>query len=110
MIKKYTRERLYSRPDLTERGWTKSMQDRYLPEPDDFRENPHYKCAGVMHLWLRARIHRIEKGKRFQATKARADARRAKLPERQSKPRMTALERRQTEHDAAYAAGDGYYD
>lgn len=78
MQKKYVRDRLYSRPDLEARGWTRTMIDKHLPEPDDWRDNPIYKCAGAMPMWLRSRVHRIEKNKGFIRDMERVEARRAK--------------------------------
>ena len=59
----HDREKLYSRPDLKARGWTDTLIDRHLPEPDDYRDNPHYKCAGPMKMWLRRRVHCAERRK-----------------------------------------------
>ena len=94
-MKKYDRARLYSRPDLQERGWTKTMMNRHLPDPDDHRDNPYYKCAGAMPLWLRSRVHRIEKNKGFIRDMERANARRAKTAKPFRDPLQTRREREQ---------------
>ena len=67
MIKKYDRTTLYSRPQLKERGWTDSMIAAHLPTPDDYRDNPHYKCAGPMKFWLIKRVHHAERRKAVSA-------------------------------------------
>jgi len=63
------RNKLYSVPNLKDRGWTATAIKKFLPEmPDDIRDNPHYSRAGApMKFWLKARVHRAEKTKRFLA-------------------------------------------
>jgi len=74
----YDREKLYSVSDLKERGWTETAIKRFLPAPDDTRPNPHYSRAGApMKFWLKSRIHRIEKTKRFLAWQAKTEKRKA---------------------------------
>jgi hypothetical protein len=75
----YDREKLYSANDLRERSWTDTAMKRFLPAtPDDTRPNPHYSKAGApMKFWLRSRVHRVEKTKRFLAWQARIKERRA---------------------------------
>ena len=60
-------KKLYGVPQLKERGWTDTAIRRFLPdEPDERRDNPHYRRAGApMKFWLQARVHRVEKTKRF---------------------------------------------
>lgn len=60
---------LYSVPELKVRGWTDTAIKRFLPdEPDDTRDNPKYPNAGApMKLWLRSRVHRVERTKGFLA-------------------------------------------
>lgn len=74
----YAREKCYSVPDLKARGWTATAIRKFLPEePDDTRENPHYSTAGAaMKLWLRTRVHRVEKTKLFLAWKEGVGGRR----------------------------------
>jgi hypothetical protein len=104
-MKKYDRARLFSRPDLEERGWTRTMMNRHLPDPDDHRDNPFYKCAGAMPLWLRSRIHRIEKNKGFIRDMERANARRAKRKATvHSAPEQAATPEQNTEREARFAA------
>jgi len=59
------RSKLYSIPDLRARGWSPAAISRFLPEPDEWRENPYCRSAPAMKLWLRARVHRVEKTKRY---------------------------------------------
>jgi hypothetical protein len=72
-----TRDKLYSVPDLKDRGWTATAIKQFLPsEPDDTRDNPRYAHAGApMKFWHRTRVHRVEKTKRFQSWKEGTDAR-----------------------------------
>jgi len=63
------REKLYSIPDLQLRGWTKTAITSFLPAPDDTRPNPFYNEGGQMKFWLKSRVHRMEKTKRFLAWK-----------------------------------------
>lgn len=57
----HDRESLFSKPDLRERGWTDGLMRRFLPPPDDLRDNPYYTNAGSpMSLWLRDRVQEIE--------------------------------------------------
>lgn len=46
-----------SQSKLIERGWTKTMIDQVLGEPDMFKPNPAYKSAAPMRLYS---IYRIE--------------------------------------------------
>jgi hypothetical protein len=61
--------RLYSVPELKARGWTDTAIKRFLPgEPDGTRDNPRYPNAGAaMKLWMRSRVHRVERTKGFLA-------------------------------------------
>ena len=69
------RDKLYTVPDLKDRGWSASAIKLLLPvEPDDTRDNPRYARAGApMKLWLKTRVHRVEMTKRFQSWKEGAD-------------------------------------
>src|SRR5690348_10950004 len=71
------RDKLYSVPDLKDRGWTAAAIKNFLPAaPDDTRDNPRYARAGApMKLWLKSRVHRVEKTERFQSWKKGAEAR-----------------------------------
>ena len=65
------RKQLYSVPDLKGRGWTDTAIKKFLSsEPDDMRDNPRYSHAGAaMKMWLKIRVLRVEKTKRFVAWK-----------------------------------------
>lgn len=66
------RRRLYSVSELIDRGWTRSAIEKFLPAvPDDLRDNPHYARAGSpMKFWLKGRVYRVEKTKRFLSWKS----------------------------------------
>jgi hypothetical protein len=71
------RDKLYSVPDLKDRGWTATAIKKFLPvQPDDTRDNPHYSRAGAaMKFWWRTRVHRAEKTKKFLAWRQRVSDR-----------------------------------
>ena len=72
------RKLLFSISELKERGWTTTAITKYLPEPDDTRPNPHYSQAGApMKFWLKSRVYRVEKTKRFLAWRAGTENRKA---------------------------------
>lgn len=52
------------------RGWTDLLIKRFLPEPDKTVDNPHYKSAEPMKLWLISRVDEIEKTDEFIAVKS----------------------------------------
>jgi len=49
-----------SQSKLLERGWTKTMIDQVLGEPDMFKPNPAYKSAAPMRLYSIGRIEAAE--------------------------------------------------
>lgn len=73
----FTREQLYSVPDIKNRGWTDTAIKKFLPaQPDDTRPNPYYSRAGApMKFWLVRRVHRAEKTKKFTTWRAGAGER-----------------------------------
>jgi hypothetical protein len=76
-VSTYDRKQLFSIPELKTRQWTDTAIKRFLPEPDDTRPNPHYSRAGEpMKFWLKTRVQRVEKTKRFLEWKSGAVARR----------------------------------
>jgi hypothetical protein len=78
MNKAYNRTLLFSIPELKTRGWTDTAIKRFLPEPDDTRPNPRYSQAGApMQFWLKSRVYRVEKTKRFLAWRAGSETRKA---------------------------------
>ncbi|WP_172294193.1 hypothetical protein [Pseudoruegeria sp. HB172150] len=72
MESKHDRCKLLGTADLKERGWTDGLMKRHLPDPDDYRDNPHYKCASPMKFWLISTIKKIERRKSFQEDAARS--------------------------------------
>lgn len=66
MKKKYERDQLFGTNDLRERGWTDGLIARHLPEPDDFRDNPHYSTGAPMKFWLKDTVRKIERRKSFK--------------------------------------------
>lgn len=61
------RDELFSKPDLRERGWTDTMMNKFLPCPDDWRDNPFYKNAPPMEFWSTETVKEIESSPEFQA-------------------------------------------
>ncbi len=55
----------FSRTGLKARGWTDRAIDLFLSEPDLEMENPHYKNAAPMKLYLIRRVEEIEKTEGF---------------------------------------------
>lgn len=51
---------LLSRQDLLAQGWTDTLIKRHLPDPDDYRDNPHYRSAPPRKFWLRTRVDEVE--------------------------------------------------
>jgi hypothetical protein len=64
---------LYSIPELKDRGWTQSLIDKFLGEPDVLREHPTY--AAPKKLYLRSRALQCEASESFQAAKQKAATR-----------------------------------
>ncbi len=62
--------------DLKKRGWTDSLVQRFLPEPDETRVNPHYRSGPPMRLYRLKRVKSVEKRRDFQAALAKATQRR----------------------------------
>ncbi len=88
----YDRNKLYSVSDLRERGWTDTAIKRFLLVPDDTRPNPRYSQKGApMKFWLKLRVHRTEKTKRFLAWKAGVPDRKA-AAERAVATRISTME------------------
>jgi hypothetical protein len=48
------------------RGWTDRAIELFLKAPDKEAENPHYKCASPMKLYLIRRVEEVERSKEFQ--------------------------------------------
>lgn len=65
----------YTSASLKERGWTDTMIKKILGEPDEYVENPYYKCASPMRLWHVDTVKRAERRKAFKNAIAKSDAR-----------------------------------
>jgi hypothetical protein len=61
---------------ILERGWTRSMVDDLLGEPDEWRDNPKYRSAAPMRLYLYRRVVEMEATAEFAERLAKANARR----------------------------------
>ena len=59
----YERSKLFSVPNLKDRGWTAAAVKRFLPEPDDTRPNPFHKTGPEMGFYLISRVKQIERTK-----------------------------------------------
>jgi hypothetical protein len=70
------REEFLASPRLRARGWPESLIRRFLPEPDERRDNPHYKGGPPMRLYLRERVEEIEQTEEFREARAKAEPRR----------------------------------
>lgn len=57
----------FSVPDLKNRGWTDSLIKKFLGNPDKYRDNPYYKCAGKMKLYTIERVLQTEETPAFKA-------------------------------------------
>jgi hypothetical protein len=47
------------------RKWTDRLIKKYMPVPDEIRNNPHYKQASKMKLYKISRVESIEKNEQF---------------------------------------------
>ena len=54
-----------SKSTLKYRGWTEAGINRFLEMPDKEVDNPNYKNAWPMKLYLISRVEKIEKSKKF---------------------------------------------
>jgi hypothetical protein len=62
--------------DLRERGWTDTLIQRFLPDPDETRTNPHYRSGPRMKLYALGRVLGIESSTEFVPSLGRVLARR----------------------------------
>lgn len=67
----------YNRTEVKARGWTDALIRRFLGEPDATRENPRYKSAAPVRLYLRDRVEATEATAEFRAAVATGSNRRA---------------------------------
>lgn len=63
----------YTQSMIIDRGWSKSMIDKLLGEPDDFATNPHYKNSSPLKLYLISRVTSIECTEEFINLKLKKD-------------------------------------
>ena len=61
---------------VKERGWSDTMIDKFLPKPDQIKDNPKYKCAAPMKLYGKKRVERIEAKPTFLDAKEKSAVRR----------------------------------
>lgn len=62
---------------LTERGWTKTLVDRLLGQPDELKRNPIYRNAAPMRLYHIDRVQQVEASIEFITAKAAAAKRKS---------------------------------
>lgn len=60
---------------ILERGWTKSLINRFLPEPV-LKKNPKYACAAPMKLWEEEKVIEVERTDAFIAALTKLEKRR----------------------------------
>ncbi|MCM1569132.1 MAG: hypothetical protein NC081_06760 [Roseburia sp.] len=72
-----TKDNYITQSDLiNEFGWTKTLANRYLPEPI-LKTNPKYACAAPMKLWDKSVVLAAMEREDFQNDLAKAEKRRA---------------------------------
>lgn len=75
-----TSDKLYTKTQLKERGWTEGLVAKLLPEPDQIKPNPHHRSGPPMRLYRTDRVAEAEACEAFQeATAALANRRRAAM-------------------------------
>lgn len=75
-MKKYKKISL-TKSEVKSRGWTDKLVEQFLPEPDEIKVNPIYKCASPMKLYNISRVKRIERTKKFQTALEESRGRRS---------------------------------
>ena len=65
-LKEEEREKLFSTPELRERGWTPSMIKKLMPLHDNEQRNPKYRCAAPMKLYSKTKVYAYERGNRWK--------------------------------------------
>ena len=53
--------------DLKNRGWTRTMVQKFLGTADGFVQNPHIRTGRPMRLFRSQRVHEVETGEDFRA-------------------------------------------
>lgn len=77
---------------IKERRWTKKLIEKYLPEPCELKENPFYKSAAPMKLYLIEKIIEIEKDERFKEDFKKAKKRSATAKKIVEKKEMETID------------------
>jgi hypothetical protein len=80
---------------LKARGWTAALIRTLLGEPDTRADNPHYRKAAPMRLYLRARVEAVEASEAWQAaltTSAPRKAAAAQAVETKRQQLLTAIQ------------------
>lgn len=86
---------LLSVPDLKKRGWTNTLIQRHLGQPDRTIPNPHYRKAAPMRLYRLARVTAVEEADQWSDLIAKATARRmaaARAAETKTRALLAELE------------------
>jgi hypothetical protein len=60
---------------LRAQGWTESLLDRFLHEPDATANNPRFRNGSPMKLFRADRVRKIERSRSFKAALAKSDGR-----------------------------------
>lgn len=68
-------ETLVATCTVLERGWSKSMIERLLGDPDATRPNPHYRSGPPMRLYILSRVEAAEQSEAYVELAARKRAR-----------------------------------
>ena len=76
-----------SQSELMSRGWTKSLIEKFLPEPDKTKQNPRFRSAGPVKLFSLQRVQDTEASAafieaKFRLQRGRAVAKRTKKTSR----------------------------
>lgn len=88
----YKRDNYLNKTELKSRGWTESSIDKFLGVEDTTRNNPFYRSAAPIKLYLKERVEQLEDTEQFkiwfeksgirkQAAKNAADVKRKSLLE-----------------------------
>ena len=56
----------YTKSTLLQRGWSKSLIERFLGKPDKESLNPHYRNSSPLKLFLIERVEKVESNPAFQ--------------------------------------------
>lgn len=71
-----TTARYLTQTALIERGWTRTLIGKYLPNPT-LKPNPRYRSAAPMRLWAESDVLSAESLPEWAADKARSERRKA---------------------------------